>query len=226
MKKTISLIATFTFMVFFAFSQEYAVYVTAEDYTNNTPIRGTALKETSGRGASNYILTLPDGKKQEFKPNTFWGLRKPASPSYKIFTDYRYLGGELFAIFTSGDIIGYHKNPAGFKVSKEYGEHFFFVKNGSVYISKGAQEPISQILLEAKQMPGTMLALPTANDVKPSDALQEYMDKAEYVEVKAIYKQHPEMSIQEMMHIYNNMKSGKDTPMPTMVEHIYTNAIY
>lgn len=130
MNKVALTIVAFTLSVCL-YAQKYEVYLTADDFTNNTPVTGTNLKETVGPGESNIMLTLSDGQKKLYKFGTIWGYTKPLVPKSTINTTYRYFQDHWWPITSSSaDLIAY-----------EFPTYSMYEANAVAY-SHGANGPI------------------------------------------------------------------------------------
>lgn len=124
------------------YAQNYAVYLTADDYTHNNPVKGTNLKETVGPGESNILLTLPDGTKKLYKFGSIWGYTRPSYPKSTTNTTFRYFDNHWWPITSSSTgLIAYD-----FPSYSMYEEH-------AVAYSNGADRPIktTKSLTEIKQ---------------------------------------------------------------------------
>jgi len=127
-----------------SFGQLYGIYLKDEDFTNNTPIKGVDLKETSGPGPSNMILKLADGTKRTFKAGTFWGLYKVTDKKNNIVTQFRVHKEELYPIFSAGELIVYLSPGARHEMGDD-GEPVFRFYYTQTFVSKGAEETLETI---------------------------------------------------------------------------------
>lgn len=170
----------------YAHSQYYGVYVTANDFANNTPVKGTALKETSGAGPSNLVLTLPDGSKRTFKSGSFWGFYRSLSKKDITVTEYRCYQDELYPIYTAGEIIAYfdNKSQGHFEANDKGGISFrFYDVKPQTFISNGPNKPI--------------IGVSGLGDLK------KYMDPGLYEKTAQYLEENSSMNLVQIIEHYN-----------------------
>lgn len=197
-------------------AQNFGVYVTVDDYLNKTPLKGIALKETSGKGASILTLTLPDGTTKEFKDGTYWGCRKPVdkrSEEAGIITDYRSYKGGLLAIYTAGELYAYQNYNAGFYKCSDGQVHFKYRPIKYRYISKGATGPIIELILQ---------------DARKN--LNSYLDPGFAERITAFYeanwKANRGATLEQAIDYYNNLKRGEPQKPIIPVEVMGSDGFY
>jgi hypothetical protein len=159
------------------------IYVTVDDYLNNTPVRCSTvtLKKSS------ITAHFEDGTEKTYEAGSFWGFIGPRNKRAKLPTSCRYYNGTYYGIVTTGDLWFYEDIPSGWDLSET---------SDTIYVSLPFKYMIT------KGINGEPLELRYNDNLYKK--FFSLIDPDYVVKMKAVSLSH----IQHYFECYNNMKAG------------------